>query len=84
MIVVSIGYNWTGRMIFARRFKDGRNGSPLLSEFVRPFNSPSMLADLVEWLNQQQPEVIAGDAWLAARYPEIVDELTRKAFERKP
>lgn len=83
MIVISKEWRWARLHLIGRRFKNRRCLHPAVSDFCKPFDSPTLLADLVAWLNQQQPEVVAGEAWLAARYPEIIHELTALAFKEK-
>jgi hypothetical protein len=86
MIVIRKEYRGFKMMLYATRYANGRmprRNGPHLSEFVAAFDRPTLLADLVEWLNRQTPEVVAGDAWLAARYPEIIHELATIAFGDK-
>lgn len=83
MIVIQRQWHLNAQTIVVRRFANRRCWPPIAS-FSGNFKSPAILADLIAWLNKQQPEVIAGDAWLMARYPEIVEELTRIALEDKP
>lgn len=83
MIVISkvwngnVGYN-RHLCVFARKYRDRRAN---LFEFRAPLDSPTLLTDLVKWLEGQR--VQEATEWLLKRYPWVVHEATQLALEDK-